>query len=64
MRRENTWLRREPMPFILGIVVLVALVIIPKMRVARGVNAADLGWMSERWLAEYRASQSGLQGRG
>jgi len=41
--------------FILGIVVLVALVVIPRVRVARGVSAADLGWMSERWLAEYRA---------
>ena len=58
MRRENTWPLGSPMPVILGIVVLVALVIIPRMRVARGVNAADLGWMSERWLAEYRASHS------
>jgi len=41
--------------FILGIVVLVTLVVIPRVRVARGVGTADLGWMSERWLAEYRA---------
>jgi len=25
-------------------------------RVRAGKNAATLGWMSERWLAEYRAS--------
>jgi hypothetical protein len=38
--------------------VLIAIVIIPRMRVPVGVNASALGWMSERWLAEYRASHS------
>ena len=48
------------MLFIVGVViVLVAVVIIPRMRVPGGVNAAHLGWMSEQWLAEHRASHSG-----
>ncbi|HEY0874894.1 MAG TPA: hypothetical protein VGD94_15585 [Vicinamibacterales bacterium] len=40
------------------IVVLIAVVIIPRMRVPSGVNSANLGWMSEQWLAEHRASHS------
>jgi hypothetical protein len=35
---------------------LTALVMIPSMRTAGGVNSCDLGWMSEEWLAEHRAS--------
>ena len=47
------------MLFIVGLVILsVAVVIIPRMRVPGGVNAAPLGWMSEQWLAEHRASHS------
>jgi hypothetical protein len=47
------------MLFIVGVViVLAAVVIIPRMRVPGGVNAAHLGWMSEQWLAEHRASHS------
>jgi hypothetical protein len=47
------------MLFIVGVVmVLIAVVIIPRMRVPGGVNSANLGWMSERWLAEHRASHS------
>jgi hypothetical protein len=47
------------MLFIVGVVVvLTAAVIIPRMRVPGGVNSADLGWMSEQWLAEHRASHS------
>jgi hypothetical protein len=47
------------MLFIVGIVVvLIAVVIIPRMRVPGGVNSANLGWMSEQWLAEHRASHS------
>ena len=41
------------------IAVLVACVgalMIYKARAAGRVNAADLGWMSEQWLAEHRAS--------
>jgi hypothetical protein len=47
------------MLFIVGILlVLIAVVIIPGMRVPGGVNSTNLGWMSERWLAEHRASHS------
>ena len=49
----------NPMLFIVGVIIaLVAVVILPRMRVPGGVNAADLGWMSEQWLAEHRASHS------
>jgi hypothetical protein len=45
------------MLFIVGaVIVLGAVVIIPRMRVPGGVNASTLGWMSGQWLAEYRAS--------
>jgi hypothetical protein len=40
------------------VVAVVAVVLLPRMRVSRGVDAAPLGWMSEQWLAEYRASHS------
>jgi len=46
------------MLFIAGLlIVLAAVVIIPKL-VPGGVSAAPLGWMSEQWLAEHRASHS------
>ena len=55
--RDKTGLRREPYVFIVCVVIaLVAVVGIPRMRAAGGVNAAPLGWMSEQWLAEHRAS--------
>ena len=45
------------MLFIVGLViVLAAVVVVPRMRA--GGNAAPLGWMSEQWLAEHRASHS------
>ena len=45
------------MLFIIGLViVLIAFLIIPRMRVPGGVNSASLGWMSQQWLAENRAS--------
>ena len=48
-----------PMLFIAGLVIVsVLIVIIPRMRATGGVNAAPLGWMSEQWLAEHRASHS------
>jgi hypothetical protein len=37
---------------------LIAVVIIPRMRVPGGVNSANLGRMSQQWLAEHRASHS------
>jgi hypothetical protein len=43
---------------IVGLVMVLIVVIIPRMRVPGGVNSADLGWMSEQWLAEHRASHS------
>jgi hypothetical protein len=47
------------MLFIVGVViVLIAVVIILGMRVPSGANSANLGWMSEQWLAEHRASHS------
>ena len=41
-----------------AVIVLSAVVIIPRMRVPDGVNASTLGWMSDKWLAEHRASHS------
>jgi branched-subunit amino acid transport protein len=40
------------------LITLTAVVIIPRMRVAGSVNATKLGQMSQRWLAEHRASHS------
>ena len=53
------WLRQVEnyMWAIVGIViVLIAVVVIPYLRMQGGVNASRLGWMSEKWLAQYRAS--------
>ena len=47
------------MLLIIGVVTaLVAAAVIPRIRVPGGVNANQLGWMSEQWLAEHRASHS------
>jgi hypothetical protein len=47
------------MLFIVGVgIVLIAVGIIPRVRVPRGVSYANLGWMSEQWLGEHRASHS------
>ena len=47
------------MLLIVGILILlIAAVIISSLRVAAGASANDLGWMSQRWLAEHRASHS------
>lgn len=35
---------------------VIAVVIISRMRVFGGISDADFGWMSDQWLAEYRAS--------
>ena len=37
--------------------IVVTAVIAVRVRVPGGVNAARLGWMSERWLAEQRVSR-------
>jgi hypothetical protein len=49
-----------PMLFIVGLVVVsvAAVIIIPRMRLPGAVHASPLGWMSEQWLAEHRASHS------
>jgi len=39
-----------------AVVALVVLAFVPRLRVPGGVNEAQLGWMSEQWLAEHRAS--------
>jgi hypothetical protein len=45
------------MLFILGaLATSIAAIVVYRARVPGGVNAARLGWVSERWLAEYRAS--------
>jgi hypothetical protein len=41
---------------IVGFITLLAVAILYKVRVPGGVNASNLGWVSEQWLAEYRAS--------
>jgi hypothetical protein len=47
------------MLFIVGIVIaLIAVVIIPRIQAPRGMNSPSLGWMSEQWLTEHRASHS------
>ena len=47
------------MLLIVGVVIVViAVVVIPKMRVPGGVHASTLGWMSDKWLAQHRASHS------
>ena len=48
------------MLFVVGaIIVLIALVLVPRIQVGNGTNAHTLGWMSEQWLNEYRASHLG-----
>jgi hypothetical protein len=41
--------------FVGALIILIALVILSKVRVPGGVNPAKLGCMSEQWLAEHRA---------
>jgi hypothetical protein len=47
----------KPMLVILGtLITLTAAVTLSRVWVASGVNGAPIGWMSEQWLAEHRAS--------
>jgi hypothetical protein len=41
-----------------AIIASIAIAIIPKRRRPHGVNGSALGWMSEQWLADHRASHS------
>ncbi len=48
---------REHMLLIIGtLLITIAGVLTYRARVPQGVNATQLGWVSERWVAEYRAS--------
>jgi hypothetical protein len=38
-------------------VVLIAVFVLRRLSVPSGLHSSDLGWMSERWLAEHRASR-------
>ena len=45
------------MLLIIGMLIAVlAVALIVRARVPGGVNSSQLGWVSQRWLAEYRAS--------
>jgi hypothetical protein len=44
--------------FVGAVIVLIAVVIISRMRVPGGVNASTRGWMSDKWLTEHRKSYS------
>ena len=47
------------MLLIIGAVITsIAIAIIPRMRLSDGVSGSALGWMSEQWLADHRASHS------
>ena len=41
----------------LGALVAVAVVVMVRRRVPWNIDSAELGYVSERWLAQYRASQ-------
>ena len=41
-----------------AVIVLIAVVIMPRMRGPGRMDAGNHGWMSEQWLAEHRASHS------
>jgi hypothetical protein len=43
------------LPIIGALITLAVVVIIPRLWVPRHVRDGQLGWMSERWLAQYRA---------
>jgi hypothetical protein len=53
------WRHIESCMFLIvgAIIALITIVIIPRVRPG-GVNGSALGWMSEQWLAEHRASHS------
>ena len=41
-----------------GLIVGIAALLIRRIWLARQIDAAALGWMSERWLAEHRGARS------
>jgi hypothetical protein len=56
--RWAAWVGRGLAHVVGIVVVLTAVVITPRMRVPGGVNSVNLGWMSEHWVAEHRASHT------
>jgi hypothetical protein len=47
------------MLLIIGVLItLTTMVIVSRVSVQAGMNPAYLGWMSDQWLAEYRASHA------
>jgi hypothetical protein len=43
---------------IIGVLIaMTAAAILSKLSVSQGIHASELGWMSEQWLAEHRASR-------
>jgi hypothetical protein len=45
------------MLLLLGILIAFSILIFPRLVMFRDRHNAQLGWMSERWLHEFRASQ-------
>jgi len=45
------------MLLLLGILAMLSILILPRLVMFRHRHHAQLGWMSERWLHEFRASQ-------
>jgi hypothetical protein len=45
------------MLMVLGALLAVAVVVMVRRRVLWNIDSAELGYVSERWLAQYRASQ-------
>lgn len=45
------------MLILFGVLITLAIFIFPSLRMFRDRQGAQLGWMSERWLLEFRASQ-------
>ena len=57
-RSRAAGVKSENMLFVIGaFITLTTVVALSRVRVPGGVNAAKLGWMSEQWMAEQRASR-------
>lgn len=57
LRLEETASDVTHMLLIIGVLIMLTAVVIgSRLRVPGGVNPAKLGWMSDQWLADYRAS--------
>jgi hypothetical protein len=58
-RRDEAREERDvlAMYIVLGIVTLCAVIVAPALRLFRDPRGRQFGFMSERWLAEHRASE-------